>query len=537
MLLKALQKLSEYGRILEDIELRRTVAVSGVSQINRSHLIAGLCRDSGRPALIVCQDDLAAQRLQAELAAFCGKQIPILPTRELTFYDAAGVSREWEHRRLRLLYALATGQERMLIAPLQALSLRTIPRSVLFSASVVLKLGAAYDPEALAEKLTAAGYSRSSLVEGVGQFALRGGILDVYSPANDLPIRAEFFGDEIDAMGFFDPITQRRTENADEAVLLPVAESVVHLHPNGAMGLCEDLRALLARQSRRRVPNEALMATLRTDIEKLENGVAFAAADRYLSLIYPEFTTAADYISRDALVVFCDHGNLQRADKTRTEELGLTLDSYLESGILAGELCEFACTLEEVAQTFAPNGAVYFDAFMASRFPEALPPKRIVSIAAKQLPGYGGSMETAVQDLRHYTKNEFSCMVLCGGRRRGEILKQMLFEQHIDALLAFPMVQLPQPGQILITDGSLPAGMEYPEIRLAVLTEGQIMAVQRPTRKSSRKTPTNRKKLESFADLTPGDLVVHEFHGIGRYVGMEQMRIDGAIKDYVKIAY
>ncbi|MBQ5749032.1 MAG: DEAD/DEAH box helicase, partial [Oscillospiraceae bacterium] len=142
-----------------------------------------------------------------------------------------------------------------------------------------------------------------------------------------------------------------------------------------------------------------------------------------------------------------------------------------------------------------------------------------------------------VQDLRHYTKNEFSCMVLCGGRRRGEILKQMLFEQHIDALLAFPMVQLPQPGQILITDGSLPAGMEYPEIRLAVLTEGQIMAAQRPTRKSSRKTPTNRKKLESFADLTPGDLVVHEFHGIGRYVGMEQMRIDGAIKDYVKIAY
>ena len=537
MLLKALQMLPEYGRILEDIEARRTVAVSGISQINRSHLIAGLCRDSARPALIVCQDDLAAQRLQAELAAFCGKTIPILPTRDLTFYDAAGVSREWEHRRLRLLYALATGRERMLIAPLQALSLRTIPRSVLFASSVVLKLGASYDPEALAEKLTAAGYSRASLVEGVGQFALRGGILDVYSPANDLPIRAEFFGDEIDAMGFFDPITQRRTDNADEAVVLPVAESVVHLHSDKAAGLCEDLRALLARQSRRRTPNEALMQTLRTDIEKLENGVSFVAADRYLSLIYPEFSTAADYISRDALVVFCDHGNLQRADKARTEEVGLMLDSYLESGILAGELCDFSCTLDEIAERFAPNGAVYFDAFMTARFPEALQPKRIVSITAKQLPGYGGSLDTAVQDLRHYTKNEFSCMVLCGGKRRGEILKQMLAEQHIDALLAFPMVQLPQPGQILITDGSLPAGMEYPEIRLAVLTEGQLMAARRPARKSSRKTPTNRKKLESFADLTPGDLVVHEYHGIGRYVGMEQMRVDGAIKDYVKIAY
>ena len=537
ILLSMLKKLPEYEALLQARDARQTVAVSGVSQIIRSHLIAALCAESGRPALIVCQDDMAARRAQAELAAFLGSEPPILPSRELTFYESASVSREWEHRRMRLLYGLAAGSVKTLIASMEALSLRTIPRQTLFGGLITLKTGAQYDLDALTERLVRAGYSRTSLVEGVGQFALRGGILDVFSPAGDQPVRAEFFGDELDAMGYFDPITQRRTENLDEAVLLPVAECVPYLHPDGAEGLRRDLERIIARQKRRKTPNEALISTLARDMEKLENGVPLTAADRYMALIYPEFSTAADYVSRDAAVFFCDHGNLRRAAKTRMEDFGLSLDSFLQSGTLAGELCEFYCSYDELAGRFTASGAVYFDSFLSAQFPEELPPKRILSITAKQLPGYGGSLETAVQDLKHYAKNGFGCLVLCGGKRRGEILKEMLSDQGVDALLAFPAAHLPQPGQILLTDGSLPAGMEYPETKLAVLTEGQIMARSAPKKPSRPKKATNRKKLDSFTDLTPGDLVVHEHHGIGRYVGMEQMKVDGAVKDYVKIAY
>ncbi len=536
ILLEALRPMPEYRGLLEMLDARQAAAVSGVSQICRSHLIAALMRESGRPALIVCQDDMAAQRIQAELAAFLGESAPVLPSRELTFYDAAGVSREWEQKRLRLLYGLASGTVRTLIASVDALCLRTMPREVLYGACVTLRTGAEYDLDELTARLTRAGYSRTSLVEGAGQFALRGGILDVYSPAFDQPVRAEFFGDELDAMGFFDPITQRRTENTDEAVLLPVAETIAALHPDGIEGLCGELEALIARQKRRKTPNEALMQTLAADVERLRNGAAFAAADRYVSLIYPQKVTAANYISKDAAVFFCDHGNLVRAAKARTEDLGLSLDSFLESGKLAGELCDFMDSPEELAECFTQSGVIYFDSFLSARFPESLPPKRIFSITAKQLPGYGGNLETAVQDLKHYAKNDFGCLVLCGGQRRGEILKGMLAEQGVDALLAFPAKTLPQAGQILLTDGSLPAGLEYPELKLAVLTEGQLMARQ-PAKKARPKKATNRRKLDSFTDLTPGDLVVHEHHGIGRYVGMEQMKVDGAVKDYVKIAY
>lgn len=537
VLLSLLQKSTDYNQLLKAVEAKQAVAVSGLSQAPRSHVLAAAHEQSGRPLVAVCQDDMAAKRLASELGAFLGEEPPVLPSRELTLAGAIGVSRQWEQQRLRLLYALAQGRVPVLVASLDALLLRTIPRQTLFSASVTLRVGAEYSMPELIERLTRAGYSRASLVEGVGQFALRGGILDVYSPAQEKPLRAEFFGDELDTMGYFDPITQRRTENVDEAVLLPVAETEPHLHPQGISGLCEDLRAIIARQQRRKTPNQALIETLQKDCEALENETLFASADRYMALIYPEFTTAASYLPQEAIVAFCDHGNLQRGEKDRAEEFGLLLDSFLTSGTLFGELCDYYATMDDLAASLRGRAVIYCDSFLAARYPESLPPKQLLSFTARQLPGYGGSLETAAADLKNYASNQYGSIVLCGGQRRGEILKELLAKSGLNALLSFPLTKLPQPGQILIAGGSLPAGLEYPTLKFAILTEGQIAVRQERKRVRAPKKATNRKKLDSFTDLTPGDLVVHEHHGIGRYVGMEQLKVGGVTKDYVKIAY
>ena len=537
VLLSLLQKSPDYMQLLQAVEAKQAVAVSGLSQAPRSHVLAAAHEQSGRPLIAVCQDDMAAKRLASELGAFLGEEPPVLPSRELTLAGAIGVSRQWEQQRLRLLYALAQGRVPVLVASLDALLLRTIPRQTLFSASVTLRVGAEYSMPDLISRLTRAGYSRASLVEGVGQFALRGGILDVYSPAQEKPLRAEFFGDELDTMGYFDPITQRRTENADEAILLPVAETEPHLHPQGVAGLCGDLRAIITRQQRRKTPNQALIETLQKDCEALENETLFASADRYMALIYPEFTTAASYLPQEAVVAFCDHGNLQRGEKDRAEEFGLLLDSFLTAGTLFGELCDYYATIDDLAASLQGRAVIYCDGFLAARYPESLPPKQLLSFTARQLPGYGGSLETAAADLKNYASNQYGSIVLCGGQRRGEILKDLLAKSGLNALLAFPLTKLPQPGQILIAGGSLPAGLEYPTLKFAILTEGQIAVRQERKRTRAPKKATNRKKLDSFTDLTPGDLVVHEHHGIGRYVGMEQLKVGGVTKDYVKIAY
>lgn len=132
--------------------------------------------------------------------------------------------------------AMAAGEVPLLVAAVEGLLQRTLPPEELDRAWAELRTGGSYDLNQLAETLTAAGYSRCDQVEGVGQFALRGGILDVYSPGMEQPVRAEFFGDELDAMGLFDPATQRRTENVERAVLLPAAEALPHLAPGGTAG-------------------------------------------------------------------------------------------------------------------------------------------------------------------------------------------------------------------------------------------------------------------------------------------------------------
>ena len=535
-LLSVLKTIPEYSSLLESLSRRESAAVTGIGQINRSHMIAGLRSHTSAPIVVICQDDMASKRLQEDLKAFLGETFPILPSRELTLYDTAVVSRAWEQKRLRQLYDLATGATNFQILSWESLSQRTMPKQVIMDAAFTLEVGKEYDIAQLTAQLTGCGYSRCGMVEGPGQFAVRGGILDVFSPAADRPFRAEFFGEELDTMGYFDPDTQRRTENTDTVVILPVGETQPRLHPQGLNGLCSDLQHLIARQRRRKNLNEDLIRTLEKDLSKYENGLQNPASDRYMALIYPEYATAMDYIPENALLILCDQGSLKRTARTRTEAIGMQLDSLLQGGLLAGELCDYVCQWEDFCNYLEEKTVVYFDAFGGSSYPEECRPKQLLPMSGKQLPGYGGSMDTAAADLSHYQKMEFSSLVLCGTRRRAELLQEMLHAKGLSSFICIPLTTMPKEGQILLTDGTLPFGMEYPNSKLAVLSEGQLTSRAEPKRKA-KKSATNRQKLNSFTDLTPGDLVVHENYGIGRFVAMEQIKVDGAIKDYVKIAY
>ena len=535
-LLYSLNSIPEFAILKDAVRQGESAAVTGIGQINRCHLIASLYTQTDRPMVVLCQDDMSAKRLQEELKAFLQETFPVLPNRDLTLYDTAVVSRGWEQKRLRQLYDLTTGRTKLQILSWESMSQRTMPKNILTSSAFSLRTGTEYALEPLLERLLGSGYSRCTMVEGPGQFAVRGGILDIFSPAADRPFRAEFFGDELDTMGYFDPDTQRRTENVDEVVILPVGETQPRLHPGGLPGLCDDIQSMIARQKRRKNLNEALIATLERDLEKYKNGIPNPASDRYMALIYPEMATAMDYFPADALLVLCDQGALHRTARTRCDEMGMQLDSLLQGGLVAGELCDYVCQWEDLCDQLEGRCVLYLDSFGGASYPDSCRPKHLLPMTAKQLPGYGGSMDTAAADLAHYQKMEFGSLVLCGTRRRAELLQEMLGQKNLSSFLCIPVDTLPKPGQILLTDGTLPFGMEYPTAKLAVLTEGQLIA-HREAKRKQKKSATNRQKLNSFTDLTPGDLVVHENYGIGRFVAMEQMKIDGAVKDYIKIAY
>jgi len=475
-------------------------------------------------------DEGEAERMARDLAALSGEAVRTLSAREFTFHNAAVVSRQYEHRRLSTLRALAAGECPLLVCTVESILQRTIPKTLLTQAAQVLRMGERHDLGELAGTLAAAGYTRCEQVEGVGQFALRGGILDFFSPAHPKPVRVEFFGDEIDAMGLFDPDTQRRIENLGAAEILPAAEVLPQFTPGGYGGLLEGLDRLIS-QAKRRKGNETLVQTLEEDRERLAASTAFPAMDRYIALIYPVMATAADYFPEDAVVVLSESPRVAERGKSYLWQLGEDAKALMERGELAGELADFARTFEELTEVLADWPVCYLDAFTSSRYPQR--PRTLLNLLTKQLPSYGASLETAVSDLAHYVSDGFRTVVLVSSEQRALNLQALLREQKMTTAVDFQLHELPGYGKAVIAVGGLTAGMEYPVGRFAVLTEGQSLL----GKKRRSKPVTNRQKLGSYADLSPGDLVVHEHHGVGRFLEMTKMTVDGVQKDYVKIAY
>lgn len=531
--LKTLQTLPEVAELASRVENGGCPAVlTGTQPVQRACVGAAVAAGAGRPMVFLCADEREARQLAGDLQSLTGEMPVTLLAREWQFRPNAVSSREWERSRLAALHQMAVGNAPVVVATVDALLARTMPPHRLAELSMTLETGGRADLKELCDRLLQAGYSRCDQVEGVGQFALRGGILDVFSPLMEQPVRCEFFDDEIDSLGLFDPGTQRRTENVSSVLLLPAAEVLPGLAPGGTAHLADELEKLAVKYAKKE-GRDALVQTLRGDAERFRNGAEVGGLDRYLNLIYPDAAGGADYLPPDAVVFLCEGGRIEQRVKTVLLQLHQDTEALMEAGLMAGDAAEVCLSGEALLARLADFPVVMLDALPTSRRP--LKPHGLLAINARQLSSYGGSLETAVTDLEHYRNTGSAVLVLCGGEVRAKNLLRLLEERNIPAVLDLKGTAMPAPGQLRITVGTLSAGCEWPELKLAVLTEGQLTA---PTQKKLKlKKDSNRQKLQSFTDLSPGDLVVHVHHGIGRFVGIQRMPVDGVEKDYIKIDY
>ncbi|MCD8050438.1 MAG: transcription-repair coupling factor [Clostridiales bacterium] len=536
-----LQSLPEFRELTAQLDAGRSpVAVAGLTTVHRSHLAAALREDTGRPIVLLCPDEQEGKRLQSDLEFFTGEPVELLMGREFVFHNAT-VSRQWEHQRLRLLRGLQTGRVPLLVATVEGLFQRTMPPAVLEKAALTLRPGEIYETDYLTRRLAAGGYTRCMQVEGPGQFALRGDILDVFSPAAEAPVRVEFWDNEVDTVYSFDPLTQRRTERLERAELLPAAETLPQLAPGGVLGLVEDIerrklqveKASKAKKRSDATDYATLLNTLEEDSRRLADGTAFPASDRYMDLIYPDFACGCDYIPADACVLWAESSRCVEAANHYLWRLTEDMDALSSSGVLWASQARYTATVEEMGRRLGREfPCVYLDSFQTSVRPYDA--RVLLTLNCKQLPSFGSSLETAVSDLEHYQHRKYACVVLCQSRGQAKNLSDLLRERDVKVQLDLDLKQLPQPGQTVLSVGGVSSGFEYPGF--ALITEGTAAPAQKRRGKSS-KTATNRQKLQSFTDLVPGDLVVHEKHGIARFVEMTKMKVDGVEKDYVKLSY
>ena len=531
--LKTLQTLPEVAELVSRVENGGCPAVlTGTQPVQRACVGAAVATGAGRPMVFLCADEREARQLAGDLQSLTGEMPVTLLAREWQFRPNAVSSREWERSRLVALHQMAAGNAPVVVATVDALLARTMPPHRLAELSMTLETGGRADLKELTDRLLQAGYSRCDQVEGVGQFALRGGILDVFSPLMEKPVRCEFFDDEIDSLGAFDPGTQRRTENVSSALLLPAAEVLPGLAPGGLTHLAEQIEKLAVKYAKKE-NGEKIAQTLRGDAERFRNGAEVNGLDRYLDLIYPDAAGGAEYLPPDAVVFLCEGGRVEQRVKTVLLQLHQDTEALMEAGLMVGDAAEVCLSGEALFARLADFPVVMLDALPTSRHP--LKPRGLLAINARQLSSYGGSLETAVTDLEHYRNTGSAVLVLCGGEVRAKNLLRLLEERGIPAVLDLKGTAMPKPGELRITVGALSAGCEWPALKLAVLTEGQLTA---PTQKKLKlKKDSNRQKLQSYTDLSPGDLVVHTHHGIGRFAGIQRMPVDGVEKDYIKIDY
>ena len=510
--------------------------VSGLSAIHRANLAAALYERLELPVFVVCPDDSSADSFARDLEAMTGVPVNILYSRDYTFYNSLAASRETEQKRLNVLNALKSGKSPLTVATVSALMQRTIPPQTLDKAAFTVTDGESCPPEELEKALARCGYTRCEQVEGAGQYARRGGIIDFFSPTYPEPVRVEFWGDDVDSMGFFDTRTQRRTEAVESCRILPAAESLVTLATGGAETLLASLSAAADKCAKhRRSPQLAeLENTLRADIERIEQGVKLEYADRYLPFLY-EKSTGADYIPEEAIVFFDQPPRCADRAKGYVKQLGDDVSQLVKKGLLASEAGTFRISWDELTGVLSEHAMYMADAFTVGRYP--VEPKTLVSIPAKQLPSYAGSVKTAAEDVSAYLKQGFRVVVLAGDMRRAEVLQSFLKESGIRAMLQEKLEKIPEEGYCTITVGGMSAGIEYPGIKLAVISDMQLLRVREHRHRAGKKAPSNRERINSYADLAPGDLVVHEIHGIGRFAGVKKMKVDGFEKDYIMIRY
>jgi len=498
-------------------------AVTGLSGVHKCVVMASLCKESGRKALVIAADEAEAQRFGQDLEAL-GMRTVQYPLRDFNFRDTAA-SHEYEQARIQALSLLQNGECDCVIACIDAALQPTLGPEELSARLFTIESGAQMAPEELLSALVSCGYTREDQIEGTGQFSHRGGIIDFFSPSAREPVRVEFWGDEIDSVSFFDPESQRRTDPVDSIALAPCVEVL----PKNRPGLIKKIEKLASSLRGKRAPRAR--EVLEAEAQKLKDGLHLGSMDKFISLVYEPPATLFDYFPRGTSLLFFSEGNkLKERMRTTLWQWGEDVKSYLEEGVLCKGLDMYSETWEYALSRAEQVPTLFFDIFARGSY--EVPTKTLINMTARQFPVWGGGVELLVDDLTALLSQKRACVVLSGTKRAGETLAQDLKQAGLPAAY----VDSPstcQRGTVTVTEGTLSAGFDFPDAQFALLTHGRLGAVK--ARKAKR--DKNSKEISSLSELAPGDYVVHAAHGIGVFEGIHKIEMNGIAKDYIKVRY
>lgn len=522
---KLFQDSQEYNTIINSIKKQRLpMGALGLSQAPKAHLIHSLCEDFSRKALVVLPDESSANRIAGDLNSL-GSNAIVYPARDFTFRQTQGQSREFERQRLGVLSRIMNNDYTVIVCSAEAASQFTIPVNELKNRSISLSVGDEIQISRVVDALLKAGYVRSDLVEGTGQYTVRGGILDFFPPDCQEPIRIEFWGDNIDSISYFNPASQRRNESINKIGITPSTEVLFDSNEQLANAI-EGFALLLKGKGSQKAKQNLLL-----DVENIKNNIRLGSIDRYLSLAYKQSATIFDYCKEDLLFVSETSAVKERLNAS-IALLNEEIKIMFEDGNLCKGLDKFSIGFSEIIRKYEELGAIYLDNFARGSFDT--PVKELTTFNVQQISGWEGSLAVLLDDIRPAMQRGYTAVIMAGTAKASVALSEDLISEGIKSIYFPSRPSVFQSGSVNIISGSISAGMDYPAQKIMLISVGrQTGSIRRPSKKGFKVS----EGFNSLEELSKGDYIVHSVHGIGVFDGIKNMDVGGIVKDYIKINY
>ena len=535
--LEPLKEISEYLVIEKELLLgkNKTVHITGCIDSQKCHLIAGL--GAHFPVrLILTENDLKAQELCEEYRLYDAGVLRY-PAKDVIFYNADIHGNVIVKERLKVIKKLLSGEPATVVTSIDGGIDRLRPLAEIKKQIVTLAVGDIIEIEVLLKRLVALGYERQGQVEIPGEFAVRGGIIDVFPLTEEAPVRIELFDDEIDTIRVFDVGSQRTVENIEEITIFPATEYILteeELAQGKAKLLEEAKKTELA--FRKEMQNEEAARVKRTTeefLESLEYCQGRAALDSYVTSFFEETVSFFDYFGEDALIVLDEPSRLTEKAETTETEFRESMTGRLEKGYILPSQAEVIYSYKVLLGMLSEKKTLMLSTLDYSF--DLLKPQLKYDIPAKTVSPYNSSFELLVKDLGTWKKKGYRIVVVTSSTTRAARLAEDLRGYELPAFFSEEKERIVNHGEIMVTQGNLRRGFEYPAIRFVMISESDIFGAEKKRKKKSQNY--DGQKINSFQELSYGDYVVHENQGLGIYRGIEKIEVDKIAKDYIKIEY
>lgn len=520
-------------------EEKTPMVVTGCIDTQKCHLIHTIGTDYPY-RIIVTHNETKAKEIYEDYRFF-DREVYLYPAKDVLFYSADIHSNNIVKQRMEILKKIAKKEPAVIVMTIDGLMDRLTGIQQLRDHIIKVRVGDLFDMEKMKRQLIELGYERVGMVDSHGQFAVRGGILDIFPLTEETPYRIELWGEEVDSIRSFDASSQRSIENMEQIEFYPANEYVLTKQrlEEGFLRMEQEFDSikLKLKKEKKQEAYSRLNKMIKEVKEEIEELHSVIGIDSYLPFFYEETVSFLDYFEEGEAIFFLDEP-ARMVERASAYELEFreSMMSRLEGGYILPSQAKVLFSYEEVLAKAANRPCVLLS-MLIQRFP-FFSPKSSFHMEVKSVNPYNNSFEQLIKDLKMYRQKGYQVLILSPSSTRAKRLSDDIRENEISVTYQEKLEGFVSKGEIIITQGRLSHGFEYPLLKFAIISESDIFtAKDKKKRSAKKKKKYTGAKINSFADIAIGDYVVHEKHGLGIYKGIEKIEVDKITKDYICIEY